>query len=104
MRWWRRSRRSGEGDPASLRSGTLAVGSEGDATIIDIERGAFEFHDTQGERLAADQRFGCREWWSPENGGTQGVAATSRQGSDGTDRAGVRTPAQSGGERARYEL
>ena len=33
--------------------GTLAVGAEGDATIIDIEQGAFEFHDTQGERLAA---------------------------------------------------
>ena len=37
--------------------GTLAVGTEGDATIVDIEHGAFEFHDTQGERLAADRRF-----------------------------------------------
>ena len=51
--------------------GTLAVGSEGDATVIDIERGAFEFHDTQGERLAADQRLRLQgmvvagKWWQP---------------------------------------
>jgi dihydroorotase len=51
--------------------GTLAVGSEGDATIIDIERGAFAFEDTQGERLEADRRFRLNgmvvggEWWPP---------------------------------------
>ena len=28
--------------------GTLAVGTEGDATIVDIEQGEFEFHDTRG--------------------------------------------------------
>jgi dihydroorotase len=37
--------------------GSLAVGTEGDATILDIEHGAFEFRDTQGESLAADRRF-----------------------------------------------
>ena len=53
-----------------LSLGTLAVGTEGDATIVDIEQGAFEFHDTQGERLAADQRFRLRgmvvggKWWT----------------------------------------
>ncbi len=51
--------------------GTLAIGTEGDATILDIERGAFEFHDTQGERLAADRRFRLKgmvvggQWWPP---------------------------------------
>jgi len=57
--------------------GTLAVGSEGDATVIDIERGAFEFHDTQGERLAADQRLRLQgmvvagKWWQPGTGSTE---------------------------------
>ena len=51
--------------------GTLAAGSAGDATIVDIERGAFEFHDTTGERLAADQRLRLKgmvvagKWWKP---------------------------------------
>ena len=49
--------------------GTLAVGTEGDATILDIEEGKFELHDTQGERLDADRRFRLRgmvvggRWW-----------------------------------------
>lgn len=37
--------------------GTLKVGTEGDATVLDIEHGEFEFRDTQGESLAADRRF-----------------------------------------------
>jgi dihydroorotase len=51
--------------------GTLAVGAEGDATVVDLEDGAFEFHDTQGERLAADRRFRLQgmvvggKWWPP---------------------------------------
>ena len=40
--------------------GTLAVGSPGDATILDIEPGEFTFEDTQGESLAADRRFRLR--------------------------------------------
>ena len=54
--------------------GTLAVGTEGDATIVDIEQGAFEFHDTQGERLAADRRFRLKgmvvggAWWPAATG------------------------------------
>ena len=49
--------------------GTLAVGSEGDAAILDIEQGAFTFDDTQGESIAADRRFRLRgmvvggAWW-----------------------------------------
>jgi dihydroorotase len=51
--------------------GTLAVGSEGDATVVDVERGAFEFYDTTGERVAADRRLGLKgmvvggQWWPP---------------------------------------
>ena len=51
--------------------GTLAVGTEGDATILDIEEGAFEFRDTQGESLAANRRFRLKgmvvggQWWPP---------------------------------------
>jgi dihydroorotase len=54
--------------------GTLALGTEGDATIVDVEQGAFEFQDTQGERLSADRRFRLRgmvvggKWW-PAAGG-----------------------------------
>lgn len=40
--------------------GTLAVGSPGDATILDIESGDFTFEDTQRESLAADRRFRLR--------------------------------------------
>jgi dihydroorotase len=40
--------------------GTLAVGTEGDATVLDIEEGRFEFRDTQNEALAADRRFRLR--------------------------------------------
>src|SRR5688572_4079101 len=49
--------------------GTLAVGTEGDATIVDVEEGRFAFYDTQGERLDADRRFRLRgivvggKWW-----------------------------------------
>ena len=49
--------------------GTLAVDSEGDAAILDIEQGAFTFDDTQGESIAADRRFRLRgmvvggAWW-----------------------------------------
>ena len=50
--------------------GTLAVGTEGDATILDIEQGAFEFRDTQGEQIDADRRFRLQgmvvagKWWN----------------------------------------
>ncbi len=55
--------------------GTLAVGSEGDATIVDIEQGTFDFYDTQGERLAADKRLRLKgmvvagKWWPAATGG-----------------------------------
>ncbi len=54
--------------------GTLALGSEGDATILDIEQGRFQFQDTQGETLAADRRFRLQgmvvggKWWAGSGG------------------------------------
>lgn len=50
--------------------GTLAAGTEGDATVIDIENGSFEFYDALGERLDADRRFRLKgmvvggKWWA----------------------------------------
>ena len=49
--------------------GTLAAGSPGDATVLDIEEGRFEFRDTQNETLAAERRFRRQgmvvagSWW-----------------------------------------
>lgn len=49
--------------------GTLEPGTEGDATILDIEKGAFELYDVVGERLDADRRFRLKgmvvngKWW-----------------------------------------
>ncbi|MEP6943010.1 MAG: amidohydrolase/deacetylase family metallohydrolase [Betaproteobacteria bacterium] len=54
--------------------GTLAVGGTGDATVVDIERGAFAFYDTQGERLDADRRLRLNgmvvggKWWPGGDG------------------------------------
>ncbi|MEP6702654.1 MAG: amidohydrolase/deacetylase family metallohydrolase [Betaproteobacteria bacterium] len=68
--------------------GSLAVGTEGDATILDIEDGTFEFQDTQGESLAASRRFGMRgmvvggKWWNApnnqDNANSQSDAESSR--------------------------
>src|SRR6185295_11874530 len=37
--------------------GTLAVGSAGDAVVLDVESGHFTFRDTQGETLEGSRRF-----------------------------------------------
>jgi dihydroorotase len=50
--------------------GTLAVGTEGDATILDIEEGRFTFRDTQNETVDANRRFRVEgmvvggRWWA----------------------------------------
>jgi len=50
--------------------GTLAIGTEGDATILDIEEGRFTFRDTQNQTLDATQRFRLQglvvggNWWA----------------------------------------
>ncbi|HEX3346895.1 MAG TPA: amidohydrolase/deacetylase family metallohydrolase [Acetobacteraceae bacterium] len=49
--------------------GTLQPGLLGDATVLDIEDGAFEFVDAPGERIKGDRQFVCRgavlggKWW-----------------------------------------
>jgi len=52
--------------------GTLAAGSIGDATVLDIDEGHFTFRDTQGETLTGNRRFrlrhmvvGGRPWPQP---------------------------------------
>ncbi len=49
--------------------GTLRAGLLGDATILTMEHGSFEFEDVLGEKLNANQRLACRgivlggKWW-----------------------------------------
>ena len=49
--------------------GTLKPGLLGDATILDIEKGKFTFHDVLGEALEAEENIACRgivlggKWW-----------------------------------------
>lgn len=50
--------------------GTLEPGTEGDATIVDIENGTFDFYDVLGERIVGDRRFRLTgmvvggKWWA----------------------------------------
>jgi dihydroorotase len=49
--------------------GTLKPGHPGDATIVRIEEGRFDYHDAVGEVLKGDRRFACAgivlegKWW-----------------------------------------
>ena len=49
--------------------GTLQVGLLGDATVLEIEHGAFTFMDVMGETMAAEEQLACRgivlggKWW-----------------------------------------
>ncbi len=49
--------------------GTLKPGLLGDATILEMERGKFTFHDVMGEALESDEQIACRgivlggKWW-----------------------------------------
>ena len=51
--------------------GTLKVGSIGDATVIDLASGKFDYSDSLGERLAGDKRLLSAgvvlagRWWHP---------------------------------------
>lgn len=50
--------------------GTLAPGTPGDATIVEVQNGRFDYHDATGEVLTGDRRLGLRgivlggRWWS----------------------------------------
>jgi len=49
--------------------GTLKPGNPGDATIVTIEEGRFDYHDAVGEVLKGDRRLACKgivlggKWW-----------------------------------------
>ncbi len=51
--------------------GTLKVGSIGDATVIDVAAGKFDYTDSLGERLVGDKRLLSTgvilagKWWHP---------------------------------------
>jgi dihydroorotase len=51
--------------------GTLKVGSIGDATVIDLAGGKFDYSDSLGERLIGDKRLLSAgvvlagKWWHP---------------------------------------
>ena len=51
--------------------GTLKVGSVGDATVIDLTSGKFDYSDSIGERLVGDKRLLSAgvvlagKWWHP---------------------------------------
>ncbi|MGI9520255.1 MAG: amidohydrolase/deacetylase family metallohydrolase [Hyphomicrobiaceae bacterium] len=55
--------------------GTLKPGAVGDATIISIEDGKFDYTDVVGERIEGDQKILSRgvvisgKWWHPRNDG-----------------------------------
>jgi dihydroorotase len=51
--------------------GSLKVGSVGDATILSLKRGKFEYEDVVGEKMIGDQRLVSDgvviggKWWHP---------------------------------------
>ena len=55
--------------------GTLAKGAAGDAALLELTDGSFDYVDVLGERMTADRRLELRHivkggllWHSPENG------------------------------------
>jgi dihydroorotase len=53
--------------------GTLKVGSIGDATILSLKSGKFDFVDVTGEHMTGDKRIFCEgvviegRWWHPQD-------------------------------------
>jgi dihydroorotase len=59
--------------------GTLKAGSPGDASVLAIDRGRFDYLDVDGQRMIGDQRITARgavvsgTWWDPlQEGGNSG--------------------------------
>ena len=52
--------------------GNLRVGSRGDASILNIKKGEFEFFDVEGKKLISNQKICARgvvlggKWWFPD--------------------------------------
>ena len=61
--------------------GTLKPGSVGDATILSVRQGRFDYVDVTGEHMTGDQRIFSEgvviagRWWHPQAGFRQTVAA-----------------------------
>jgi dihydroorotase len=53
--------------------GTLKIGSIGDATILSVKSGKFDFVDVTGEHMTGDKRIFCEgvviagRWWHPQD-------------------------------------
>jgi dihydroorotase len=64
--------------------GTLAVGTTGDATLVEIRKGAVTFVDSIGTRLDGDRRFVPRgiviggRWWHDGEAGAEGKELENR--------------------------
>ena len=49
--------------------GTLRPGTLGDATVLEMEQGAFTFHDVMKETIESNEQLACRgivlrgRWW-----------------------------------------
>jgi dihydroorotase len=54
--------------------GSLKPGSVGDATIISIKQGQFDYEDVVGEHLTGDRKIASEgvviagRWWHPKEG------------------------------------
>jgi dihydroorotase len=59
--------------------GTLKAGAPGDASVLAIDRGRFDYLDVDGERMIGDQRITARgavvsgTWWDPLQEGSNSV-------------------------------
>jgi len=60
--------------------GRLQIGAAGDATVLELAEGDFEYRDVLGEARTGRQRLKARALWWPGSGGTrpQQRAATSQ--------------------------
>jgi dihydroorotase len=60
---------SPQNDPSRPSAITLQPGAAGDASVLELETGDFDYVDSTGERLAGRTRFSARgvvmngHWW-----------------------------------------
>ncbi len=65
--------------------GTLKTGSIGDATILSIREGRFDYVDVVGEHMTGDKRIVSEgvviagRWWHPQGGPSAGAASPRNQ-------------------------
>jgi dihydroorotase len=58
--------------------GSLKTGSVGDATVISIRQGSFDYVDVVGEHLSGDRKIACEgvviggRWWHPRQASSSG--------------------------------